>query len=569
MPDGRTVKVYDFKRPDKFSREQIRTLGIMHESFARNAGTVLSTLVRTSVDWELEVVDQLAYYEFVDSIPDPSSLAILRMNPLRGSALLQFDPAVAFAMFDRAFGGSGQADTENRPLSVIERPIFEWITARTLGTLREAWSMIIDLHPTVGKVESSVRLATILPPSEMCVLISMRISVGDISGHANLVLPYLTLEPIIPRLGVAYMYSKVRQGPVVNPIRVDDLDVATELCLTPRPLAMRDLASLKKGTMIEIPLSQGLTASLRSGGIDVLELRAQSRRSPYGPFTIMPAHAAPMKSEEDPTEERDQRLRESILADLRSMIDGAAPKPAGEPETLEDVPTSAQVPFGYVDAADADLLADHLARELPQAAALVLSHLEPGIAAQVLGALPEVRRPSIVRRIATMERTNPAVPGIVSRTVERVLLGSGGRESQGAGGVDTVVGILNLVNRNVEKLVIESLEQSDPELSERLKERMFVFEDIALLTDESLETVVNTVDRNDLLVSLKTVPPEIRERVSNLISRPMREGFENDYAALGRMPLSDVESAQLRVIQHIRELEEEGRIFVARPEDLV
>ena len=210
--ETRKIKIYDFKRPDKFSKDQIRTLQMMHETFARLSTTSLSAQLRTIVHVHVASVDQLTYEEFLRSIPNPTTIAVINMDPLKGSSILEIDPSITFTIIDRLFGGPGEASKINRELTDIELSVVEGIIVRILGNLREAWSNVIDLRPRLGNIETNPQFAQIVPPTDMVVLITLETKVGDVEGMTNFCIPYLTIEPIISKLSAQYWYSSIRKG---------------------------------------------------------------------------------------------------------------------------------------------------------------------------------------------------------------------------------------------------------------------------------------------------------------------------------------------------------------------
>ncbi len=210
--EQRKVKIYDFRRPDKFSKDQIRTLQMMHETFARLTTTALSAQLRALVGVHVASVDQLTYEEFVRSIPNPTTLAVINMDPLKGSAVLEIDPSITFTIIDKLFGGKGEAHKISRELTDIELSVMESIVVRILGNLRESWSNVIDLRPRLGNIETNPQFAQIVPPNEMVVLITLETKVGDVEGMTNLCLPYITIEPVISKLSAQYWFSSIRKG---------------------------------------------------------------------------------------------------------------------------------------------------------------------------------------------------------------------------------------------------------------------------------------------------------------------------------------------------------------------
>ena len=163
----RKIKIYDFRRPDKFSKDQIRTVSIMHETFARLTTTSLSAQLRCLINVHVASVDQLTYEEFIRSIPNHTTLGIINMDPLKGSAVLEIDPSITFSIIDRLFGGAGTNFKMQRDLTDIEQAVMEGIIVKILGNLREAWGQVIDLRPRLGNIETNPQFAQIVPPSEI------------------------------------------------------------------------------------------------------------------------------------------------------------------------------------------------------------------------------------------------------------------------------------------------------------------------------------------------------------------------------------------------------------------
>ncbi len=256
--EKRKIKIYDFKRPDKFSKEQIRTVSIMHETFARLTTTALSAQLRSLVHVHVASVDQLTYEEFIRSIPNPTTLGLINMDPLKGSAILEIDPAITFSIIDRLFGGQGESTKVTRDLSDIEQSVMENIIVRILGNLREAWSQVIDLRPRLGQIETNPQFAQIVPPNEMVVLVTLETKVGEVEGMMNFCIPYLTIEPIISKLSAQYMYSSVRSGSTTENLnilkeRLSSIEVTVIAEIGNMNLTVRDVLSLQKGDVIRLP----------------------------------------------------------------------------------------------------------------------------------------------------------------------------------------------------------------------------------------------------------------------------------------------------------------------------
>src|SRR5215469_4384468 len=252
--DSRKIKIYDFKRPDKFSKEQIRTVSIMHETFARLTTTSLSAQLRSMVHVHVASVDQLTYEEFIRSIPSPTTLAIINMDPLKGNAILEIDPAITFSIIDRLFGGVGEGTKFQHELTDIEQAVMEGITVRILGNLREAWTQVIDLRPRLGQIDTNPQFAQIVPPTDMVVLVTLETKIGDVEGMINFCIPYITIEPIIGKLSTQFWFSTAHRAGTS-----ENLNVLKE------KLATVDVSVIAEIGKINIPVREVL--SLRTGDV--------------------------------------------------------------------------------------------------------------------------------------------------------------------------------------------------------------------------------------------------------------------------------------------------------------
>ncbi|MDR0643629.1 MAG: flagellar motor switch protein FliM [Treponema sp.] len=265
------IKIYDFKRPDKFSKEQIRTISIMHETFARLTTTSLSAQLRSMVHVHVASVDQLTYEEFIRSIPTPTTLAIINMDPLKGNAILEIDPAITFSIIDRLFGGSGQGTKAHHELTDIETSVMEGIIVRILGNMREAWTTVIDLRPRLGQIDTNPQFAQIVPPTEMVVLVTLETKVGEVEGMMNFCIPYLTIEPIISKLSAQFWYSSVRRGTTAENLNIikeklSSVDVNVVAEIGTIQVSVRDVLSLQVGDVVRLYNTRvGDTYSLNVG----------------------------------------------------------------------------------------------------------------------------------------------------------------------------------------------------------------------------------------------------------------------------------------------------------------
>ncbi len=234
-------------------------------------------------------------------------------------------------------------------------------------------------------------------------------------------------------------------------------------------------------------------------------------------------------------------------------------------DIINRLTSSLQVrPFDFIRRTDPAHLLNFIQQEHPQTIALILAYLEPQKASIILGSLPHEIQSDVAKRIATMDRTSPEVLREVERVLEKKLSTLSSEDYTAAGGVDTIVEILNLVDRSTEKTIIESLEEDDPELAEDIKKRMFVFEDIVLLDDRAIQKVLREVDTSELAKALKAVDSEVQDKIFRNMSRRASTLLKEDMEYMGPVRLKDVEESQQKIVSIIRKLEEQGEIVVAR-----
>ena len=182
----------------------------------------------------------------------------MNMDPLKGNAVLEIDPAITFCMIDRLFGGRGVSTAnKNRDLTDIEQSVMEGIIVRILANMREAWTQVIDLRPRLGQIETNPQFAQIVPPSEMVVLITLEIKVGDEEGMMNFCIPYLTIEPIISKLSSQFWFSSVRRssttqylGTLKEKLASVDMELVAEVGSINLPI--KDVLSLRTGDIVRL-----------------------------------------------------------------------------------------------------------------------------------------------------------------------------------------------------------------------------------------------------------------------------------------------------------------------------
>jgi flagellar motor switch protein FliM len=250
------VTTYDFKRPERVGKEQMRALQTLHEGFGRNFGAALSALLRTILEVKLTSVDQLTYSEFIFSLENPTCFNLVRANPLEGHLILDINPSILYPIIDRLLGGGKESGPPaRRPLTGIELRLVGKITDLFLQELQRAWENVLELDLTVERVESNAQLVQIVPPNEVVVLISFELTLGDVRGMMNLCIPFNSIERIGNKLlaNTWTTYGRrernddhVRQ--ITRNLRTAPLTVSVELAHT--TISTGDLVGLRVGDII-------------------------------------------------------------------------------------------------------------------------------------------------------------------------------------------------------------------------------------------------------------------------------------------------------------------------------
>ncbi len=234
-------------------------------------------------------------------------------------------------------------------------------------------------------------------------------------------------------------------------------------------------------------------------------------------------------------------------------------------EIINRLTSSLQVrPFEFIRKADPNQLLNYIENEYPQTIALILSYLRPNQAAHILANLPNEKQAEVVRRIAIMDRTSPDIIKEVEKVMETKFSGILAQDFTSTGGIQSVVDILNSVDRGTEKNIMEQLDRMDTELSEEIRKRMFVFEDIVTLDNRSIQRIIREIDNSQWAIALKGASEEVKEVIFSNMSKRLVEMIKEDIEFMGPVRLRDIEDAQQNIVNVIRKLEEDGEIIIPR-----
>lgn len=250
------VRTYDFKRPERVSKDQMRSLEAIHEGFARNFGASLSAFLRTIVEVRVATIEQLTYSEFIHSLPNPTCFNLLNAPPLDGQLCLEISPLIIYPIIDRLLGGSNaELFIPQRPLTVIEWRLVARITERALSTLTEVWSNLVEVRFELAETESNPHLVQIVAPNEVVVVIGLELKMGTRAGTMTLCVPFNVIEPVMGKLAtqswLAYQRkaSSDQQRKLIA-THLGTAEVGVRAFLAETTITVNDLMHLQPGDII-------------------------------------------------------------------------------------------------------------------------------------------------------------------------------------------------------------------------------------------------------------------------------------------------------------------------------
>lgn len=208
--DEKQVKIYDFARPSKFSKEHLRTLEIIFEHFGRLLATNLPGYLRKSVNVEVVSSEVVIYSEFSNALSNPVLLGVIGMSPLKGNIIMEMASNLGYAIIDRLLGGYGNSIEKTRDFSEIELTILERIFTICVNLLQEPWQNVVKIQPRLERIETNSQFAQIISPSETIAIVTLSIKIGDVEGLMNICLPFVTLEPVMDKLNTKYWFSTLQ-----------------------------------------------------------------------------------------------------------------------------------------------------------------------------------------------------------------------------------------------------------------------------------------------------------------------------------------------------------------------
>ncbi|MDW7662223.1 MAG: flagellar motor switch protein FliM [Bacillota bacterium] len=255
----RKVRKYDFSRPDKFAKDQLRTLEIIHENFSRLLNNFLSGYLRTYIEVDVISVQSLIYTEFSNSISNPAILGIVDFSPFDGQIIIDVSSDIAYTMIERVLGGTSKSrgvSKESRSLTEIEMTLLRNILIKFINLLKEPWGNIVELRPKLENIETNSQFAQIVSPAESIALVTFNIHIGDVEGMVNVCIPHFVIEPILPSLSSRLWFAtsnkrdvtEEERGALESGISGSRLNLSTVVGQS--TISISELLNLQKGDII-------------------------------------------------------------------------------------------------------------------------------------------------------------------------------------------------------------------------------------------------------------------------------------------------------------------------------
>lgn len=268
--EGVEIRVYDFKRPERVSKDQMRSLQTLYENFARNLGASLSGFLRTIIEVKVTHTEQMTYDEFIAGLPNPTSFNLLSASPLEGRMCLEISPLIVYPIIDRLLGGSYQdLFIPQRAMTTIETRLIGKVIDRALVAMKEAWAGVREFDFKLEETESNPQLVQIVPPNEVVVVLGFEMKMSNRAGTMNLCIPYAVIEPIVDELDAQSWFSQTRKSGSDEYVRristqLEQAKVEVSGLLAETTMTMSDLMQLSVGDVIitEKPVSDPVVVTV-------------------------------------------------------------------------------------------------------------------------------------------------------------------------------------------------------------------------------------------------------------------------------------------------------------------
>jgi len=257
LSQEKKVRVHNFKNPNKFAKDHLTTLRFIYENYARIITSFLSGYLRTGIQVELTSVQELSYFEFTNSLPDPVVLAIADFSPLKGSIIYEMAPNIVFAIIDRILGGKCEMIEKVRNFTDIEIAILDRVLNQLLDKMREPWETIMPLRLRMEKIGTNAQFIQFINYNEMVAIVTLNAKINDVEGMINICIPYMLLEPILPKLNTRLWFSSVEkettdESKSAIEKKIQDTQIPVRAILGYSTITVRDFLEIQVGDVITL-----------------------------------------------------------------------------------------------------------------------------------------------------------------------------------------------------------------------------------------------------------------------------------------------------------------------------
>lgn len=273
------VQPYNYKRPDRISKNQLRSLHFIHDRFARNISSAVSAFLRKVVEINLDSIEQITYAEFLSSASDPTCYSAVSLKPLEGSAALEIAPEAVYSILDRLLGGQGKPAEITRPMTEIEQNVIQRVLKIVVDNLREAWRQIYAIEFAITATETHPHMIQVVSPNEMVVVFVFQMRTRDCTAKISLAFPTLVLEPIIHIFDKEWSGRKKTAAGSTLAGSVDKVPVNVSIETAETMFPMSSVLSLQEGDTLVLGQRKDLPVVLRIGGKDKLKANARLEAS--------------------------------------------------------------------------------------------------------------------------------------------------------------------------------------------------------------------------------------------------------------------------------------------------
>lgn len=557
VPAATPITRYDFNRPVRFSRSQVRAFSRIHEVMAHRLSAELSSLLGISVQIHVESVDQLLFDELTRILPNPTTLVIVEMEPFAGPLLIEIDPATTDSTIDRLMGGSGEGRGNKRVLTDIESALVGWLLPRFFSELSVGWRGYAETVLRGFRIEGHPNYLTLAAPNEAVLLVTMEARIRDVVGMINVAVSYPALRPLLDVLSDPGIPHGSAPSGAVYPVDsgVDIAKLPVETTLWSRlDLTVADLLAMKPGDRIDLPeLNDGIL-HLDAGNRTIHHLRRRNRRGNL--FSI------------------DDQGPPSVLSRLRELRgrvpqseapvppDSSVPAdpPVSEDDPAEDSDTAA--PFSFLEARqDVPMLVKMIHAEHPRTIALILSFLGSATTAEFLGYLQADIRMEIVHRMTILDTVRRDVVAVVESVLRDKQEQYLAERYLTSGGLTYTREVLRAGGEEMREAVLRDLHEEDPDMAEAITRTFASFTDIGRLSDQDLPFLVARIDPWTLTAALAGTGADLIRRIAASLTPAGRKRIMELRSAMDPIEPEAIAAARERVVDYANRMVEFGGTY--------